>query len=461
MYGNFKGRGKVFIPKKGRTPMKRSIAGLLVGISILMLAACSTAPTPKSVPSTLNSTSPTSNQPLPTLTPKQFPTLFPTGTPYAYSTAIPEKPASQNCLTIEDYIPGQTSLDGVLLLLSTEPYGRESAYDFKTGGNRASPLIPTPGRSLSSYYRDFAISPDEKWIAYLESTFDAAGKTSGRYLQVADVNGKKLDLPTWSFVNTQWLMGWINDEQIAIKIPGKPAGTIVALDPFSGKVDYLPPPDSPMVDFGPDFTDDVLYNSSLTQVVFVKGAEYGGDLNYALMDRSTGKTIWENEFHYIAPRWAPDGQSFAFFMSNPLVPSYFYPGDLLYQVTLDGRLFPLTITQTEFSDDWSWSPDSRFIAAMLYPKGHRTDVTDYSDLPTLHLIDIIKHSSIDYCLGSEDTHWAPGPVWSPDSQYVAIPMIVNPGEYNYYWETILVDVKNNKAYHLRDNVVPVGWMAEP
>jgi len=308
---------------------------------------------------------------------------------------------------------------------------------------------------------DFAISPNGKWIAFLESTYDAAGKTIGRYLAVADANGTKSELPTWSFVNVQWLIGWINDQQIALQIPGKPIGTVVTLNPFNGKVDFIPPPTSNLLDigYGGFYPGQVLYDPSLTHVLYVDGLKWE-ELKYVLKDLSTHQVLWEDEFSYgDIPKWSPDGKSYALFRPDHKVdPLYSSAREYLFQVTLEGQASPLTRTQPMSQEVWSWSPNGQFIAIWLVPVDyHQSNYYTRS----LNVIDLRNNSSIDYCLETDDIFSDWPPIWSPNSQYVAIPIEVNPFEWNYYWKTIIVDIQNNKAYEIMDNVVPVGWMAEP
>ena len=85
-----------------------------------------------------------------------------------------------------------------------------------------------------------------------------------------------------------------------------------------------------------------------------------------------------------------------------------------------------------------------------------------SGVYSLNLIDTLNHSSIDYCLPRGDPYSTLQPVWSPDSRFIAIPMRDYSGDYWLSrWQTIIVDIKNNRAYKFMDNVVPVGWMVEP
>ncbi len=444
--------------------MGKHFSYLVIGISILLLAACSAAQVQRPIHQGVVTPSITSAQASPTITIQPIPVSRPTGTSSPGSTSTPEISAVRQCLTIEDYITGQTSMEGLLLLIDTNTYDREFAYDLKQGVYRSTPLGPTKGRNASLYWGYHAISPNGNWIAFIENEVNAAGKTTGRYLAVADVNGKKLDIPSWSFVNVQWLMGWINNEQIALWVPDKPYGTIVSLNPFSGKVDSLPPPASLMVDTNSSLYLDIFYNPALTHILYVKGSK-SNELKYALMDRSVQRDVWEGEFHEsIPPKWAPDGQSFAIFGPDPGFDQSTTAAEQLFQVTVDGQALPLTPSQptTDF-EHWSWSPDSRSIAVWLVPQDDLQ--LDQPHLRSLNLIDVGNHSSIDFCLQSEDEHWKTGPVWSPDSQYIAIPLVDrqetrNGGFLTPVWKTILVDIKNNKAYKLIEDAAPVGWMAE-
>ncbi len=189
-------------------------------------------PTPKSTKSLFA-------QPTKSSTPKAL--LTPTNTPAPSDTTTPIVSIQQKCVTIEDHFPDNINTSGSLLLYDwTTP--KWSIFNFQLRQRLSSPF-PTSITPFDYYpfavsearLAEYAFSPDAKWMAYIEIAFDDSGlRTKARYLRLMSVDGRKQDLSYWS-IDWQWIIGWIDNQRIALLIPGFANGTVVVLKPFTGQ----------------------------------------------------------------------------------------------------------------------------------------------------------------------------------------------------------------------------------
>ena len=90
---------------------------------------------------------------------------------------------------------------------------------------RASPF------TAEGYASDFSVSPDGKWLAYLDITREHNGQ-KGRVLKVANAEGRHLDMAYW-LINWQWIVGWRDDKTLLLFVPGYPGGDYIFLNPFT------------------------------------------------------------------------------------------------------------------------------------------------------------------------------------------------------------------------------------
>jgi hypothetical protein len=376
--------------------------------------------------------------------------LTTTKTPVPSATITPIISIQQICVTtVEDHLPEGINVSGSLLLFNWIMQ-KWSTFDLQSREKRSSPF-PT-SISPFDYYpffisdaklAEYAISPDAKWMAYIEREIDDAGlRTIARKLKLMSVDGRKQDLAYWP-VDWQWIIGWIDNQQIALSIPGYPDGTVVILNPFTGQWQVMPPdiPDLALSSWlYPDWAFPSafeFYNPFLTQVVYASGDE--GE-NFAVLDLGAQKQLWNGSL-YSYPKWSPDGAYLA-----AITDAYGNPGvqglvgvDVnarARQVTLPiDSLYPHTI------DHFTWSPDSRYIA-----------VTN-----NLALVDVVNRHVIDFCIESENKNTILPPVWSPDSRFIAISILKD-----NTWETIIIDISAHTAYKLADKGdIAYGWMTLP
>ena len=67
-----------------------------------------------------------------------------------------------------------------------------------------------------------------------------------------------------------------------------------------------------------------------------------------------------------------------------------------------------------------------------------------------------------YCINGENNATMgirkyPPPLWSPDSKQIVVQSQVTPDSF----KTILIDIQENRAFYVGDNLEPFGWMVSP
>jgi WD40 repeat protein len=316
---------------------------------------------------------------------------------------------------------------------------------------RAFPISP------DAIIRDYppeaiAHSPNREYLAYVE-IFLEDGRWKSRRLRLLDVVGHRHDLFYWS-VDWQWVLGWVDDDRLAIAIPGRPDGAVTVLNPFTGQwneiwPEFPPPAEASILYPRWTFPVVVFYDPTLTYVAYPIG-EHGEGV--VLYDLQADSIIWEGKapdrywvFKSHTLGWSPDGNNLA------VVVQAIDGSDQLILVDHDGTteslLWSSRIRPTSFSiiEDIAWSPDGKFIAAWL-----RTDVFGDSNLV---LIDVETQTVFDLCIS---TAYDNLPIWSPDGSQLAVEVRE---EYSTIY-TLIIDLKDEYAVKVVDNLAPVGWLVD-
>ncbi len=107
-----------------------------------------------------------------------------------------------------------------------------------------------------------------------------------------------------------------------------------------------------------------------------------------------------------------------------------------------------------------WSPDSRYIA-FWFTHWQQSEQPYYDTLGDRYLavLDTTTDLVTSYCINGEKNATIgirkyPAPLWSPDSKQVVVQSQVTSDSF----KTILIDVQENRAFHIGDNLAPEGWM---
>lgn len=169
------------------------------------------------------------------------------------------------------------------------------------------------------------------------------------------------------------------------------------------------------------------------------------------------------------PMWLPDNNHFLIAAnldsSIPLAPS-----NEFYLVSRDGNIDQLTNLmenhlEVEINPSISLSPNGRYVAFWLRLQ---SDYYDYR----LAVLDIETSQVTNYCLPGETFHNTQGlknnnyrsyyvetPVWSPDSTQLII-VQRDPEDRSIRWD-VLIDLQNEMAIKIGEELDPVGWMISP
>ena len=127
----------------------------------------------------------------------------------------------------------------------------------------------------------------------------------------------------------------------------------------------------------------------------------------------------------------------------------------LYEVSRDGQtkqLTQLAPTAYVWESSFSWSPDSRYLAMFLAPH-----LGAANEPARVAVLDTTTLNVIDYCLPITSSGKGPiwSPIWSPDSRQ----FVITDWYEQDHRHMILVDIENNIAAQIADDVEPVGWIS--
>jgi len=368
--------------------------------------------------------------PTPTVTSKSLPV----------SRSTPTSAFQERCAVFENKVPDDTNLLGNLIFRTLR-----GVYYYDTNSMQKR-LFPVSFEGT----RDLTISPNRKWLAYTKIAISSNGYTAtDRYLHVIDSEGRQVDLSYW-IINWQYLLGWVDDQRISLEIPPYPDGTVTILNPFTGQ--YLNSSYSL-----PDLSSHGLisHNSDLSGFIYVSASEWGNDT--IIYNLATGRLVWKGHT-WEELQWFSDGSQVVVLSSN------IGQDDRLLSVNIErGEIKKLVgagslgISSKRISSigEFALSPDDKFISVWL---SYQTSSTSYTK--SLVLIDLVNNRIVDTCMQS-DGYVGHAPVWSPDSQWLAVSYLVREEMYSYAHKMVLLNTNSMKAYELTDGIEPIVWMAAP
>jgi Tol biopolymer transport system component len=358
------------------------------------------------------------------------------------------------CLTILPDLPNESNLTGLLVLDGARGSDVDYLFDMATRDRFPIPITEQV-KSL-----DFAVSPDGDWLAYS----GAATTSSTEYslvIRTAD-NMQSFHFP-WDDREWSYLAHWVSDEWIALVKANhgeRPLYTLILLNPFTGQKQAME------MDYPHSLTDDfewyswptiTIYDPTLSKVVYVGYSEKTGK-KLVLWDRLAQRAIVEIPnfgFTIIPPLWSPNGNQFVYIKSRPSSTPVRRDEEIVL-VKGNGEIIPLTrlsdyFQQTRISS-YAWSPDNRSLAFWFWAESKESNETGFQ----LAVVDTISKEVMNYCIAT-DASVPRAPIWSPDSQYLAVE-VVNPDE---DIRTVLVNIDQELAAQVAEFVVPAGWMRAP
>lgn len=405
---------------------------------IPLLAGCaslSASPTlPVSQTPVLMATNPPTSTPTPTV-------AF---TPTLTLTATPEIRFTRHCLPIQNRAVTLNEVaSGTILVTwkgpSVEYYESMNALiDIQTGNEYQLPSNPNSKRSV---FISSETSPNRKMYAELEVLYDRDRGASGRKqignaVQVFDARANLIAKLTFNRSDLVWLH-WLDNERLIIDT--EKYGTLLLVNPFTGEQQTL-------ADELPDLYPyelnkknfpwyPVVYSPDLKWVAYY--SEYrdsnGYFLGYVLYDLSSKQILWKKESPNTL-RLSPDGDIFTLATAGTI------DNNQLYLFNRSGQLKTVLDKSLphEPGGQFSWSPDSRYIA--------------FWNADSLMIYDRQMDWVFDTCISSNRGVY---PRWSSDSKQMIVYVS------GYSTETMLVDWQEKLAYKIKElphDGIMFGWM---
>ena len=370
-------------------------------------------------------------------------------------------PREVNCfqLAFDNVAPIKT--EG-MIVFSGEFY-HSSSYLLDIQSGKKIPL----GQSKDEKLTGFAVSTDQKWLAYQKINTQLGGAE----IQIAASNGKVVKAINWE---KSWrkIVGWVNGQTLLIsKNRGEnEIDSIITLNPFTGQQHEILPNYPKMwiiwaekaFTWGSFNTSGTIYNSDLTRVIYpISDEQKSGVVLWSLPDQKEVVSLFGGFGNQ--PKWSPNQEGFIINLSVR------YQGNTrtneeLFYVDKAGKVRQVTNLNEADGEAsigfFNWSPDGKAIAFWLsieqddnYPDIYPNSPADYPN--RLAILNLVDGKVMDSCLPG-DLNLSP-PVWSLTGQYIAIEDYYDL-ELPFNGRVFLVDLLKGIAIKIAENVTPIGWM---
>jgi hypothetical protein len=197
-----------------------------------------------------------------TSTPTPGPAKVITQTPASPTPAIT---VEKDCLTLQEQLPSDRKLEGVMVRNSGKPYLDNLENHLKYG-------VPLRGGGNLVNFGTMSISPDGKRLAYLDTYLDTTGRTArtiGYALRVTNSSGHSLNMDYWP-ITYQEILGWKDSENLVIRFyspRGSKSSRIIILNPFTGSWKEFQQP-AWLTQLNQDRRFSMDFNPTLDKVIF-------------------------------------------------------------------------------------------------------------------------------------------------------------------------------------------------
>jgi hypothetical protein len=404
--------------------------------------------------------------PSPTVFPTTTATAILTSTPIGTPTVSPEVMRYQ-CLKIAESLPADRSLKGVIAYKGDYNL---SAY-LRNQETNETYIFP---REEGDRLLQFEVSPDGKWIMYDHYS----KRTEQDRLVITTAEGKTIFS---QIVDVRFLWSWFDNQRlIHLKFVEDGTQTLQLLDPFTGEQQDLQAdfPNSDAFTDNPGFPSypnwnyskggNPPYDPTLTRVVYPGTAvEKNEEWPIIIWDVKTGQAIAQfitKDFWGETPLWTPDGKQFIFATKlNSKDP--FPPANEFLAISRDGEVRQLThfadyFEEIRITNNYSMSPNGKLLAFWILAKPSAFENAQ------LAVLNIETGEVTNYCIKGDSfldeeayQETLPAPIWSPDSKQLLV--ISRPPENRLLRRVVLVDIVNNYAAQINQDMEPVGWMIAP
>lgn len=421
-------------------------------ILIIQLVGCQAVPPPASLPTVGTIALPTAFQPSETPLYSSA-TSIPSASPPP--SATPTQISQRFRIDADPTFVARGALPGTIVFTGPGPF-RHFLYDPSTGA-----MADLPGQSVRFPANALlAISPDRSTFTYSELTSARTTRVHFGSSDPSKASAFLLPRP-----GSYEVVGWINEDLIALAAQTPPDGGVLALDVHSLSLSEIPPPFPISTEDGPLAWDMrsmyAIYNRSLSRVVTARFIDNRVDVDppvpmrfpYELWDVSGARMLWgaSGGGWSTPPAWSPDGSHFA--VAYDAYRDHFGPRE---------DCLGLHVISTEGEDrllgdcswiGYSWSPDGTLVASW---EGTHTDRSLRE--ARLKVYDLARGSYNDYSIRfAEQTlvSISMPPVWSPDGRFIAFSELGESSEPVRAW---ILNLETTTVGVLMNGVRVEGWL---
>jgi hypothetical protein len=344
------------------------------------------------------------------------------------------------CMALEDELPSDLHLSGVLIRQRASPYleNLEDHTKYK---------VPLEGGGVLD---DMVISPDSKLLAYLDRYVNSSGQGTDKWeFRILKSNGHLMILQNWIF-DVRGILGWASNDEIVLKVFSKRIKYIV-YNPFNGESREIII--DPAIVYNP--YDEIIFHDRFGDYFNPDKIVFQTIDGNKLYDVKTWKKLLNFDLGYISRyAWSPD-------LSTVLInPGTDEDQRNLYIVKNDDVFFKLNAVASGFAVENSdsitgdsWAPNNQKFIIYSWSK------LAFMNLETLE----VRRLCITYDPEFEISYPFPS-IWSPDSRFLILHYSkYNPqGKWEYF--DVLIDTQNMRAFKLPTNdrnEYRMGWLAVP
>lgn len=351
----------------------------------------------------------------------------------------------KSCMNLES-LPTDLKLTGVWIRQRRNPY----LENLDEGTKYRIPL--DGGGILSAYHRDLSVSPNGKWLAYLDAIIDTSNprkiaRTEGYSLKVIHSSGHSLSMGYWP-ISSQGIQGWVDNQNLLLKLNGQD----IVLNPFSGRWYEIENPEwlEKMNLNDSWLRDDKKYSPSLDQVIVYL------DTRSELRDVVSGEIIFgdpPNYHDFTQSLWSPDGTMLA--LSSTA-------GKILHILREDKEILNIDISLSGLiSKQYS---ESIHISNMEWSLNNQKLIIE--TFYDTFMLDINDKKIYDVCFFDEKlekTWLTKSFFYSEDGKYIVTSLYVKDESYSFETFDVLVDLTNMRAYKLDTPKYKqrIGWLSSP
>ena len=373
-------------------------------LTTLLLASCGNPPATASLPASLTPVLRNPATPTITLTPE--PTL----------TATLEPRLVQRCFSVEDKEIALKDVVSGTILINSDLIDSQTEKKYKL-----------PSQSNDSSWGGSQASPNRNMFAYLELVENNQSDFIKEILWVVNARADVLAKVTFDRTDL-YSLRWLDNQRLLFYVTQtESTGTVLVFNPFTREQRTFSNelPDLYKDFVGATMTWRVEYSPNLEWVVYFGDTKSPG-LGPIVRDLVIKQTVWKPPvpgWSYERPAWSPDGKEVAVIASGHL-----------YIVNHAGQSKPiLDQSPSNLAAAPAWSPDGLHIA---FWNGSKLMVYNKQ-----------MDQVVDVCVQNDVTTHSP-PLWSLDSNQLAVEEYIDQGPGKASGFDALVDLQKNIVYKL-------------